>query len=107
MAQKMYTPGTDNLPPGEYLEIGPRGGKVENARQVTINKGDRLPPTQVKGYKWTPALNTPGTDDLPAGEYLEVGPKGGKIKNAEQVTIEKGDRLPPTKVKGHKWIRIK
>ncbi len=106
MAMILYNPGTDNLPAGEYVEVGPRGGKIDNARQVTINKGDRLPPTSEEGHKWMSALHSPGTDDLPAGEYQEVGPRGGKVKNAQQVTIEKGDRLPPTPVKGHKWTRI-
>lgn len=45
-------PGTDNQPPGEYKEVGPRGGKVNNPRTVKIDAGDRLPPTQEKGHKW-------------------------------------------------------
>ena len=49
---KLYKPGEDNKPAGEYKEVGPRGGKVPNARQVTIDAGDRLPPTQQKGHKW-------------------------------------------------------
>jgi len=49
---KLYKPGTDNVPPGEYLEVGPRGGSVPNARQVTIDRGDRLPPTQEPGRMW-------------------------------------------------------
>ncbi|WP_249870788.1 YjzC family protein [Oceanobacillus saliphilus] len=46
-------PGTDNQPAGKYKEVGPRGGQVNNPRVVTINSGDRLPPTQEKGRKWT------------------------------------------------------
>lgn len=52
MNKKLHKPGTDNLPKGEYLEVGPRGGEIPNPRQVTIDKGDRLPPTQEKGHLW-------------------------------------------------------
>lgn len=45
-------PGTDNLDPGTYVEVGPRGGKVENARTVTIEKGERLPATSKSGNGW-------------------------------------------------------
>jgi hypothetical protein len=49
----LIKPGTDNQPPGKYKEVGPRGGKVNNPRVVKIDSGDRLPPTQEKGNKWT------------------------------------------------------
>jgi len=49
---KYHKPGEDNKPAGEYLEVGPRGGKVPKARQVTIDPGDRLPPTQKEGNQW-------------------------------------------------------
>lgn len=52
MTDKLYKPGEDNKPKGEYLEVGPRGGAVNKPRQVTIDQGDRLPPTQNKGNKW-------------------------------------------------------
>ncbi|MGD7045856.1 YjzC family protein [Jeotgalibacillus proteolyticus] len=45
-------PGMDNQTPGEYKEVGPRGGEVTNSRTVKIGKGDRLPPTQEEGNKW-------------------------------------------------------
>lgn len=54
MSENLYNPGTDNLPRGEYKEVGPRGGEVKGGRQVTIDPGDRLPPTQEKGRKWKP-----------------------------------------------------
>ena len=40
---------------GEYEERGPRGGKVPNARHVTIDKkpvNEKLPPTQKPGNTW-------------------------------------------------------
>lgn len=50
---KLIKPGTDNQPAGKYKEVGPRGGFVKNGRTVKIDQGDRLPPTQKEGNKWT------------------------------------------------------
>lgn len=50
---KTQKPGERPAHPGEFREFGPRGGKVNNPRQVTINPGDNpLPPTQEKGRTW-------------------------------------------------------
>ena len=49
---ELIPPGTDNKKPGKYVEKGPRGGRVSNPREVKIDKGDRLPPTQKPGHKW-------------------------------------------------------
>ena len=54
MPKPLYKPGEDNKPRGEYVEVGPRGGQVHDPRQVTIDPGDRLPPTQKPGNEWTP-----------------------------------------------------
>lgn len=54
MDKQLYKPGEDNKPEGEYIEVGPRGGKIPHPRQVTIEAGDRLPPTQEEGNMWTP-----------------------------------------------------
>lgn len=45
-------PGTDNQPSGTYEERGPQGGKVPKPREVKIDPGDRLPPTQQPGRTW-------------------------------------------------------
>ncbi len=46
-------PGTKPKRPGEYIERGPRGGKVPRPRIVTIEPGDSpLPPTQKPGRTW-------------------------------------------------------
>lgn len=46
-------PGTKPSRPGEYIERGPRGGKVPRPRIVTIEPGDSpLPPTQKPGRTW-------------------------------------------------------
>lgn len=50
---KLINPGTDNQPSGKYQEVGPQGGKVSKGRVVHIDTGDRLPPTQKPGNKWT------------------------------------------------------
>ena len=54
MPKPLYKPGEDNKPAGEYIEVGPRGGQVDCPRQVSIDLGDRLPPTQESGRRWTP-----------------------------------------------------
>lgn len=51
-------------------------------------------------------LHKPGTDNLPAGTYKEVGPRGGKISGSKQVHIDEGDRLPPTTKAGNKWLKV-
>lgn len=43
MLAKPIKPGTDNQRPGTYVEVGPRGGQVNNPRIVHIDTGDRLP----------------------------------------------------------------
>ena len=49
----------------------------------------------------------PGEKPNKSGEYIEVGPRGGKVKKPRQVTIESGDSpLPPTSQKGNQWERI-
>lgn len=49
---RLIPPGTDNEAKGKYREVGPRGGNVPKAREVKIDQGDRLPPTQKPGNKW-------------------------------------------------------
>ena len=48
-------PGQDNQPKGKYVEVGPKGGQLQNPRTVSIDKGDRLPPTSSKGNRWKKA----------------------------------------------------
>jgi len=49
----LQKPGEKPDRPGEYIERGPRGGKVPDARQVTIEPGDnKLPPTQDENRNW-------------------------------------------------------
>ena len=45
----------------------------------------------------------PGTDNQAPGTYKEVGPRGGQVTDPRLAHIDKGDRLPPTQEKGHKW----
>lgn len=49
---KPIKPGTDNQRPGTYIEVGPRGGQVNDPRIIHIDSGDRLPPTQKPGNGW-------------------------------------------------------
>ncbi|MBS4459127.1 MULTISPECIES: YjzC family protein [Lactococcus] len=48
----------------------------------------------------------PGTDNQPAGDYREVGPRGGNVPDGRKVHIDKGDRLPPTQEPGRGWEKI-
>ncbi len=48
-------PGETPKRPGEYTEVGPRGGHVPEPRRVTIGPEDgHLPPTQEPGRRWEP-----------------------------------------------------
>jgi hypothetical protein len=49
---KTYKPGTDNVPKGNYKEVGPSGGKVQDGHHAKIDTGDRLPPTSKPKDKW-------------------------------------------------------
>lgn len=50
---KLQKPGETPARPGEYIERGPRGGLLPNAREVTMEPKDNpLPPTQEQGRKW-------------------------------------------------------
>jgi YjzC-like protein len=52
-------------------------------------------------------LQKPGEEPSKSGEYIERGPRGGKVLNPRQVTIERGDTpLPPTQESGRTWERI-
>lgn len=48
----LYNPGEQKPGTGTYVEVGPRGGKVPEAREVSSKKGEPLPPTQESGRKW-------------------------------------------------------
>lgn len=50
-------------------------------------------------------LIKPGTDNQPAGKYIEVGPRGGEVNKPRIVKIDSGDRLPPTKKPGNCWTK--
>ena len=53
MSKDRQKPGEKPKKPGEYKEKGPRGGEVDNPRQVTIETGDTpLPPTQKPDRTW-------------------------------------------------------
>ena len=51
-------------------------------------------------------MHNPGEDNKPAGKYLEVGPRGGTVKDPRIVNIDKGDRLPPTSESVNNWKKI-
>ena len=47
----------------------------------------------------------PGSDNRPAGRYVEVGPRGGSIPKPRIVHIKPGRRLPPTSKPGNAWSK--
>jgi len=48
----------------------------------------------------------PGEIPRKEGEYEERGPRGGKLPDPRQVTIEPNDKpLPPTQKPGRTWVR--
>ena len=49
---KYFKPGTDNQKAGTYVEVGPNGEALDNARTCHIQKGDRLPATYTKVHLW-------------------------------------------------------
>lgn len=46
MANRRFRPGEKAPASGQYRQIGPRGGKGD---EVTVVKGEPLPPTPAKG----------------------------------------------------------
>lgn len=48
----------------------------------------------------------PGSDNHPAGNFEEVGARGGKLSGGRKVKMARGDRLPPTQKKGNRWQKI-
>ena len=52
MTKEKINPGATNHESGTFKEVNTKGNEVKNGREVKSNKGDRMPPTQKKGYKW-------------------------------------------------------
>lgn len=51
-----------------------------------------------------PKKGKPGNDAPASGQYVPVGPRGGKGGN--EVTIIKGKPLPPTPKKNQIWVLV-
>jgi hypothetical protein len=47
-----YRPGQIAPDSGELVEVGPRGGKVEDGRRVVIERGEHIPPTSEAGNEF-------------------------------------------------------
>ncbi len=48
----LFNPGTDNQSAGDYIETDESGNVIEPERIITIEAGDRLPPTRDPNNKW-------------------------------------------------------
>ncbi len=51
------------------------------------------------------SLQKSGQKAEKSGEYREVGPRGGKVRNPSQYSMDKGETLPPVN-SGNKLKRI-
>jgi hypothetical protein len=47
-----YKPGEVAPDSGILIEVGPRGGKVDDGRTTVIEKGERIPPTSEEGNQF-------------------------------------------------------
>jgi YjzC-like protein len=47
-----YKPGELAPDSDELIEVGPRGGKVEDGRRLVIERGERIPPTSELGNEF-------------------------------------------------------
>lgn len=47
-----YKPGEKAPDSGELIEVGPRGGKVEDGRRTVIERGETIPPTSEPGNEF-------------------------------------------------------
>lgn len=56
------------------------------------------------GEKMTNKIK-PGTATPKSGQYVQVGPRGGN-RGKNEITSIKGKPLPPTDVKGNKWVLV-
>ena len=53
--RKTQHPGEKPSGGGTFKEISPRGGKVNNAKKVTVKpRKSKMPPTQKPNRKWKP-----------------------------------------------------
>ena len=50
MPEDFYKPGQKAKDSGQYGLVGPRGG--DKGREVTVTKGEPLPPTPQPGFKY-------------------------------------------------------
>jgi len=110
---------TSTLRPGEKVEISGQyaivGSDGKYAGEVTAQKGDKLPPTPKPGQAYrlvdetrveSPASATghlkAGEKVKTSGQYELLGPNGEKT--GKELTLTKGDVLPPTPKKGETYI---
>lgn len=87
-------PGETPSKPGEFVECGPRGGEIRRPRVVTIDKGDKLPPTQKPGRTWVrigPRKQNEGTSMA----LIKTGEKTPRRGNFDWVRYTDGTTYPP------------
>ena len=110
------SPGEIADKPGEYVERGLRGGEIRESRVVTIDRGERLPPTQRPGRSWERigpprrfvggmALYKTGDKAPRTGVYKWMRYTDGTrtptpTANERRIPLEVGETFPPVKSAG-------
>jgi hypothetical protein len=56
-----YKPGDIAPDSGELIEVGPRGGKLDNGKRTVIKRNAKIPPTSEKGNKFKYKRNSKTT----------------------------------------------
>ena len=121
----LYRTGQKAPSTGIYKFVMYSGGKdtplpTPAERSIRLLRGEIFPPIRStsKAAWWRRLGWYPRSRDMPVpqkpgetveylGEFVERGPRGGKIRKPRVVTIEKGEKLPPTRRPGRTWKRIR
>jgi len=98
-------PGTKAEKSGQYVLVDAKGKQVGKG-ETTVGKGHTFPPTSKAGQMWklvdSTNLARAGEKAEISGQYALVGADG---KYAGEVTVNKGDKFPPTP-KGGQGYRL-
>ncbi len=87
--------------------IEPMEVNQQSRTRSTYLMNTKTTTTNEKRGGFVPSLAKPGQVTNRAGQYEERGPRGGKLPNPRQVTIEPGDKpLPPTSKPGNTWTQV-
>ncbi|HVY60216.1 MAG TPA: hypothetical protein VHF22_01125 [Planctomycetota bacterium] len=99
-------PGAKAEKSGQYVLVDSKGNQVGKG-ETTVAKGHTFPPTPKAGEKWklvdSTNLARAGEKAEISGQYALVGSDG---KFAGEITVNKGDKFPPTPHEGQGYRLI-